>query len=151
MNLKSFRTLLAEHPNAGIQFLLPGNQSVPAHFHVTEVAHVRKDFIDCGGTVRSESSCVLQVWVADDVEHRLETSKLSRILKAAEALLPSDEISVQVEYQGETISRYNLADSEESPSSILLTLKPINTGCLAPDRCGVNPLPVLSCGPSGCC
>jgi hypothetical protein len=31
-----------------------------------------KEFIDCGGTVRSTNACVLQVWVANDVDRRLQ-------------------------------------------------------------------------------
>jgi hypothetical protein len=32
---------------------------VPTHYHITEVGKVQKDFIDCGGTVRSSTACVL--------------------------------------------------------------------------------------------
>ena len=36
-----------------IGFQLPNGNSVPKHFHVTEVGKVVKDYIDCGGNVRS--------------------------------------------------------------------------------------------------
>ncbi|MEI7863404.1 MAG: DUF6428 family protein, partial [Planctomycetota bacterium] len=38
--------------------MLPDKSFVPAHFHITEVGRVQKDFIDCGGTVRSATTCL---------------------------------------------------------------------------------------------
>jgi hypothetical protein len=31
-----------------LQFLLPNGDSVPPHFHVTEIGKITKQFIDCG-------------------------------------------------------------------------------------------------------
>jgi len=67
MNIREFREALGRNPGAALHFMLPDGDFVPAHFHITEVGRVRKDFIDCGGTVRSATSCLFQVWVADDV------------------------------------------------------------------------------------
>jgi hypothetical protein len=68
------------------------------HFHITEVGHVQKDFIDCGGTRRATSSCVLQAWVAkNDEEHSLQAGKLAKIWKLADKILPSGELLVEVE------------------------------------------------------
>jgi len=80
MNLEKFLALLENHPDESVAIRLPDGTHVPAHFHVTEVGHVQKRFVDCGGTLRSATSCVLQVWVANDTEHRLNTTKLSKIL-----------------------------------------------------------------------
>jgi hypothetical protein len=50
----------------------PDGDEILAHFHVTEVAHVTKRFIDCGGKLHDrQDACLLQTWVADDCEHRL--------------------------------------------------------------------------------
>lgn len=157
MILKTFLTLLGEHPDASLQMILPGKNAVPAHFHVTEVGRVQKDFIDCGGTVRSETTCVMQVWVANDVDHRLNTSKLSRIFESSLPLLQTTDMPIEVEYETETASRYVVSDANASASAIVLNLGAKHTECLAPDRCGVNALQTLSvlqpsgCGPTGCC
>lgn len=37
-------------------FKLENGNSVPEHFHVTEVGIITKDFIDCGGT---EDGCCM--------------------------------------------------------------------------------------------
>ena len=70
-----------------IEFVLPDGSSVPAHFHVTEVGKVTKDFIDCGGTVRHEEAANFQLWNADDVDHRLQPSKLLDIIALSEQVV----------------------------------------------------------------
>ncbi len=79
--------------------MLPDKSFVPAHYHITEVGKIQKDFIDCGGTVRSATTSLLQVWVAQDLHHRLEATKLATVMRIAEPLLGSDELPVEVEYE----------------------------------------------------
>jgi hypothetical protein len=77
--------------------MLPDHSFVPAHFHVTEVGRVHKDFIDCGGTVRSTTACVLQVWVARTTT--TDTTKLAHIMRLASPLLKATDLPVEVEYE----------------------------------------------------
>jgi len=146
MKINEFCDVLKTNPGAAIQIMLPEGDFVPAHFHITEVGRVHKEFIDCGGTVRSTKTCVLQVWVADDIDLRLDTSKLARIVAMARPLLKDDDLPVEIEYQNGTVSQFPLFASEVTPSGILLHVGTKHTACLAPDRCG---LPVL--GASQCC
>src|SRR3954454_910841 len=81
MTVSEFQAALARAPEAALHLMLPDGDFVPAHFHVTEVGRVQKDFIDCGGTTRSAVSCLLQVWVAKDTAHRLTAAKLAGILR----------------------------------------------------------------------
>jgi hypothetical protein len=143
MTVREFRTLLEAHPGLKMHFMLPDKAFVPAHYHITEVGRVHKDFIDCGGTVRSATSCVLQVWVANDVDHRLETTKLAKIMEVARPLLQSDDLPVDVEYEDAVVSQYPIGGAEITPGGILFYLGTKHTACLAPDRCGV--------GGTGCC
>lgn len=145
MNVGQFQALLAKYPNAALHLLLPDGDLVPAHFHVTEVGRVQKDFIDCGGTTRSVTSCVLQVWVAKDTDHLLSAAKLAGILSMAAPLLKSDALPVEVEYESGVVSQYPLGGAEVTPSGLLFHLGTKHTDCLAPDRCGVGP------NASGCC
>lgn len=143
MTVKEFRAVLAAHPGEKMHWMLPDKSFVPQHYHITEVGRVQKDFIDCGGTVRSLASCLLQIWVADDTEHRLETTKLATILEIAGAVLKSDELPVEVEYEDGTISQYPLGGAEVTPAGLLFYLGTKHTACLAPEKCGV--------GGGGCC
>lgn len=47
----------------------------PAHFHITEMGLVTKNFIDCGNTIREEKLITFQVWYAGDLEHRLASNQ----------------------------------------------------------------------------
>lgn len=138
MTVGQLRRALRTAPDAPLHAMLPSGEFVPDHFHVTEVGKVRKDFIDCGGTVRSTTTCAVQVWVANDLDHRLHAGKLAKIFDAAAALLGSDELPVEIEYETEALSLYPLGGVEETPAGLLLVLGPKHTACLAPDKCGVG-------------
>jgi hypothetical protein len=143
MTVQEFRTLLAAHPGATMHWMLPDKSFVPQHYHITEVGRVQKDFIDCGGTVRSAASCLLQIWVADDTAHRLDTTKLTMIMKVADAVLHRDDLPVEVEYEHGTMAQDLLGGAEVTPAGLLMYLGTKHTAYLAPEKCGV--------GGSGCC
>ncbi|MFT7154743.1 MAG: hypothetical protein ACI9Z7_001818, partial [Alteromonas macleodii] len=48
-----------------LTFRLEDGTQVPAHFHVTEVGSVKRNFIDCGGTVRNDEAVNFQLWSAN--------------------------------------------------------------------------------------
>lgn len=121
-----------------MHWMLPHGAFVPDHYHITEVGRVQKDFIDCGGTIRSRSSCLLQIWVADDKDHRLRTTKLATIMDIAGPLLQSEDLPVEVEHEDGTISQYPVAGVEVTPSGLLFHLGSKHTACLAPEKCGVD-------------
>ena len=151
MTLDTILAVLSENPAAALHLMLPDHSFVPAHFHVTEVARVQKDFIDCGGTVRSTTACVLQVWVAQDHDHRLDTTKLARIVRLAAPLLKANDLPVEVEYENGAVSQFPVTEAEATPSGVLLHLGTKHTACLAMDRCGVGATDAACCTTPGCC
>jgi hypothetical protein len=150
MNLDAFVAVLTANPHAALHLMLPDGSFVPAHFHVTEVGRVQKDFIDCGGTRRSTTACVLQVWVADDTGHRLDTTKLAKVIQIGAPLFPSLAIPVEVEYEQGAVSQYPVQQAEVTPSGVLLHLGSKHTACLAQDRCGVGAVETTCCPTPGC-
>lgn len=146
----TFKNLLAmlhnSKPNCQLRIKLPGGDHVPEHFHVTEVGQVTKRFIDCGGMVRSSDTIVLQAWVANDYQHRLDVAKLTKILTLAEWNLKIDNnLPVEIEYEGphknQTISQFPVIGSELTEAGLILITELKHTDCLAKDKCGVE----------GCC
>lgn len=114
-----------------ISFQLPSGELVPEHFHVTEVGKITKNFIDCGGTVRKEEVVNFQLWNANDYNHRLHPEKLVKIIELSQQTLNiSDDLEIEVEYQGESIEKYGL---DFNGGAFLLTTK--QTDCLAKDNC----------------
>lgn len=140
-----------------ISFKLPNGELVANHFHVTEIGKIDKNFIDCGGTIRNEQVANFQLWEANNYDHRLHPEKLVHIINLSERVLGLTDLEIEVEYQGNTIGKYNL---DFDGTHFLLTNK--QTDCLAKDKCGVpekKPKMKLSelqnascCTPeSGCC
>lgn len=149
MNLSELRALLAADPAAALELVFDDGDTVPASFHVTEVGHVTRRFIDCGGTRRTTECCLLQVWVAaGDPDHRLPAGKLLDILRLADDLLPTADLPVEIEYEGCVLSQYAVAAGEAAPGWICLRLEDKHTDCLAKEACGLTP--AGACGP-GCC
>jgi Family of unknown function (DUF6428) len=152
MTVDELLAVLSDNAGATLHLALPDGGFVPAHFHVTEAGRVQKDFIDCGGTVRSTVACVLQVWVADDTDHRLNAGKLAKIVWLAAPVLKATNLPVEIEYEAGLVSQFPLIAAEVNPSGVLFHLGSKQTACLAADRCGIAP-PVASgcCATPGCC
>lgn len=138
-----------------VNFELQNGALVPEHFHVTEVGVITKHFIDCGGTVRNEKVANFQLWNANDFEHRLKPQKLLNIIALSEKVLGIEDLEIEVEYQTETIGKYDL---DFNGTNFILTSK--HTACLAKEKCGVpiveNNLSLQNqstscCSPAGGC
>lgn len=127
--------MLAEQPEARLRFRLPNGEFAPAHVHITEVARVDKRFIDCGGTLRTESFCRLQTWHANDVEHRLTAGKLSKIFAKAVGVRLADDLEVDVEHEVGFISQFPLDAIEATAGELVFRLGVRHTVCLAEDKC----------------
>lgn len=135
-----------------INFKLPDGSYLPSHFHVTEVGLVTKHFIDCGGVERKETVANFQLWEAGDYDHRLAPQKFLHILSLSKKVLGEEDLSIEVEYQQNTIGKFGL---EFNGMDFVLTQK--QTACLAQDACGIpdkEPKTANSscCSPAkGCC
>lgn len=155
MNFKEFSDQLSHAPDATVSIALPTGEILADHFHVTEVGKVIKDFVDCGGTRRTEQTCVLQTFVANDTHHRVTTSKLSQILKKCAVLQIAEHAEVEVEVQGSTIEFYRVGKANMVDGALVLELAAKKTACLATDKCGISVLQIADapcCGTqSNCC
>lgn len=155
MKLSKIKEILPTLDN--VAFQLEDGTFVPEHFHVTEVGQIIKNFIDCGGVIRTEKVVNFQLWNANDYEHRLKPGKLLNIIKLSEEKLNIENADIEVEYQAETIGKYDLEFNGKH-----FILKNKKTACLAEDACGIptstenkfkiKEVKPSSCTPnSGCC
>ena len=146
MKISEFKSQLASMQS--LSFRLPNGESIPAHFHITEVGKVTKNYIDCGGTVREESKVNFQLWIANDTDHRLAPSKLLGIIELADPLIGTLDLDIEFEYQSDTICKYGV-------QSILgqFVLTATQTDCLAKDKCGIpqykTPVKLADLTPNG--
>ncbi len=143
-----------------LRVTLPGGEIVPSHFHVTEVGRVRKEFIDCGGSIRQTSRCQLQLLVATDYDHRLTAGKLLKIIESSRPILGSSPLPLAVEYGREAAVVYPVQAIGVEGGALVLILENPQTACLAADSCGLSPeeagiprIATAACcvAGSGCC
>ncbi|MDD5198443.1 MAG: DUF6428 family protein [Terrimicrobiaceae bacterium] len=154
MNLSDLKAALAAHPDLNLAIRLPDGDPVPAHFHITEVGHVVKRFIDCGGDMHHDESCLLQAWVADDIDHRFTAGKFARVLDLFARLTPNETLPVEVEYEDCSISQYPVLSAAATDGSLVLMLGEKHTDCLAKEACGLasaDQAPSCCAPGSGCC
>ena len=46
MNLRTLKATLLQHSGRNVRFVLPDGDPIPVEFHVTEVGHVVRNFIE---------------------------------------------------------------------------------------------------------
>ena len=162
MDIQTFRARIVDNPDCLIRVELDNATSIAPHFHVTEVGKVTKQFVDCGGTPRTEERCILQTLVASDTEHRLDSTKLAGILSMVDGLDLSGDALVEVEHQERSVSTDQVSAVELVDGALVIRLTPKQTACLAEDACGIPQepapeaclLPIAGqdpCSGSGCC
>ena len=162
MKLSQLKTLLQTHRDKQFRLLLPEEAPVPISFHITEVGHVTKRFMDCGGRVHFTQACQLQAWVSDDTTdqetHRIAAGKMADVLDRAVRVLPEgQDLDVEIEYEDARVSQFPVSDFAVTDDAVVLRLSDKHTDCLAKDVCLPQPKVLgmaesggCSCGPSGC-
>jgi hypothetical protein len=136
-----------------VRFELPTTTLLSPHVHVTEVARVDKKFVDCGGTLRTDSSCRLQIYQADDTGHRITAAKFAQILAKGAGVLGSLSLPVEVEAEAPYLSVFPVIATRLEEMQIVLSLGIRHTACLAEDVCfPANLQNKSACAPgTGCC
>ncbi len=139
---------LATAPALPLTVLWPDGDPIEAHFHVTEVGRVQRDFVDCGGTVHRTVTCLLQTWVGEDVDHRLTAGQLLKAFAHAAPVLGTDDLPVELEYEACNVIQFTVVRVDREPGRLVMRLGGKHTDCLAKDVC--LPSTAKSAG-TGCC
>jgi len=153
LTISAVRALLAATPTLPLTVIWPDGEPIEAHFHVTEVGRVQKDFVDCGGTVRRVVTCLLQTWVGDDTDHRITAGKLLKAFDYAAPVLGGEDLPVELEYEACNVVQLRVVVVERGADALVIRLAKKHTDCLAKDLCIPNPTTkATTCTPgSGCC
>lgn len=134
MKLHELVAALKKAPDTFPRFVLPDGDHIPSHAHVTEVGHVVKNFIDCGGIISRSESVVLQTHVGKDTDHRLKSDRFAKILQLGNRVLPRGKFDVEVEYDCCVVSQYPIAQVKPSGRHLDILLRRKRTQCLAQER-----------------
>lgn len=140
MKLNELKKYLQRQPALNLVIALPDGRQVPPHFHVTEVGHVARKFVDCGGKFRASETCVLQAHVGSPIDdgHRLTAGKLAHILGLAAPVLATDELPVELEYEAGVVAQFSVAEVRVEGNRLILQLGAKHTDCLAKEKCGTT-------------
>src|SRR5438477_7916677 len=134
MKLDLLKLALSRDSGMVIRFVLPDGDYIPAHAHVTEVGHMVRNFIDCGGQTGQEQKVVLQTRVGSDTEHQLGSDRFAKILELSERVVPSDRLDVEVEYDCCVVAQYPIAEARLDGEHLDLLLSRGRTQCRAGER-----------------
>src|SRR5438067_13676925 len=134
MTLQGLQNVLEANPRRFPRFVLPDGDHIPAHAHVTEVGHVVKTFIDCGGVIGKSETVLLQTHVGQDTDHRLRSDRFAKILQLGERVLPHDQLEVEVEYDCCVVAQYPVSEVKASGKHLDVVLSKRRTQCLAQER-----------------
>jgi hypothetical protein len=134
MTLRSLQNALEANPRQFPRFVLPNGDCIPAHAHVTEVGHVVRNFIDCGGLTGKEEKVVLQTHVGNDTDHRLRSDRFAKILRLGDCVVPSADLDVDVEYDCCVVAHYPIAEARPDGQHLNLILRRGRTQCRARER-----------------
>ena len=134
MKVHELVAALQKSPATFPRFVLPDGNYVPAHAHVTEVGHVVRNFIDCGGMTGKEDKALLQTHVGNDKDHRLRSDRFSKILQLGMRVLPSADLNVDVEYDCCVVAQYPIAEARLEGEHLNLILQRGRTQCRARKR-----------------
>jgi hypothetical protein len=99
------------------------------------VARIDKQFVDCGGTFRTQSLCRLQTWVSDDYDHRLKAGVFLKILDKGANFLLTEDIEVDVEHELEYITQFPISSVGLENGEMTIQLSSRHTDCLAKEKC----------------
>ena len=151
MKLSELQEALATNANIFPRFILPNGDYIPTHAHITEVGHVVRNFIDCGGMTGREEKAVLQSHVAGDIDHRLTSERFSKILELGSRVLPNADLDVELEYDCCVVGQYPIAEARAEGQRLDLILGSGRTRCRARERREVQAANSCCGATTACC
>ncbi|QCU90997.1 DUF6428 family protein [Thiomicrorhabdus sediminis] len=102
---------------------------------------VSRNLIDCGGVTRHEQAVHFQLWLGDDLDHKLTSSRVLKIIEQSQSVLNSGESEsvVIIEYQVEVgemslFALFEIIDYKKTGTQLVFYLDSVKTNCLAADR-----------------
>ena len=134
MTFHDLENALQANPELFPRFVLPDGDYIPAHAHLTEVGHLVRNFIDCGGLTGKEEKVVLQTHVGNDTDHRLRSERFAKILQLGNRVIPSADLDVEVEYDCCVVAQYPIAEATPDGEHLNLILQRGRTQCRARER-----------------
>ena len=133
--ISQLKAALSAAPALPLTVVWTDGEPLEAHFHVTEVGRVQRDFVDCGGTLRQTITCLLQTWVGEDTDHRITAGKLLKAFEHAVPVLRGEDLAVELEYETCNVVQLTVAAITQEADRFVIQLGSKHTDCLAKELC----------------
>ena len=159
MKTIEFISILKENKNKALLFEYTENQFAGTNYHLTEVKNVTFETVDCGGNTNDWKETHIQVWESPSEvgkEYYLTVDKAMAILERVDSINSLWlETEVKVEF-GNTdfhTSILSISETVSESNKLIVKLFANETGCKAPNICGVSETKEeeACCSGSGCC
>ncbi len=159
MKTKEFLSILKENKNKALLFEYTENKVAGTNYHLTEVKNVAFETVDCGGNTNDWKETHLQLWESPketDKENYMTVDKVLDILERVDGIRSLWlETEVKVEFGNEDFhtSILSIENTISESDKLIVKLFTTETGCKAPDICGVpeETQEEPCCSGSGCC
>ena len=165
MNIKELLSVLRENKNKELLFEYTENRFAGTNYHLTEVKNVLFETVDCGGAINDWKETHIQLWESPTEigkEDYITTDKAVAILDRVNGIRPLwNETDVKIEFGNKDFhtSVLSIRSVISDYGSVTIRLFADETGCKAPEACGVSVNAQESklkeeacCSPqSGCC
>ena len=99
--------------------------------------------------MRRTVTCLLQTWVADDVDHRITSGKLLKAFEHAQPVLGGEDLPVELEYEACNVIQFAVTGIAVEATRIVVQLGSKHTDCLAKELC--VPASKAAGAGTGCC
>ncbi len=143
MNVKEILTILKDNRNKVLLFEYAANKIAGTNYHLTEIKNVAFETVDCGGNTNDWKETHFQLWESPKEigeEDYMTVDKVIDIIERVHSIRPLWlETEVKVEFGNEDFhtSILSIADTDSQTDKLIVRLHTIETGCKAPDICGV--------------
>ncbi len=162
MKTQEFLDILKNNQEKSLLFEYAPDQLVGAHYHITEVKHLKIDAVDCGANTDAWNETVIQLWESPSEIGKTEymsAYKALGILNKVGTMKPYNLTSeVKIEYGNALFHTAHLFidDYEINETNLLLKLVVTKTNCKAKETCGVPETVAVNteeacCVPGGGC
>lgn len=162
MKTQEFLDILKNNQDKSLLFEYAPGQLVGAHYHITEVKHLKIDAVDCGANTDTWNETIIQLWESPSEIGKTEymtAYKALGILNKVGTMKPYDLNSeVKIEYGNSLFHTAHLFidDYEIHGTNLLLKLVVTKTDCKAKETCRVPETVFVNeeescCTPGGGC
>ena len=143
MNVKEILAILKNNRNKALLFEYAANKIAGTNYHLTEIKNVAFETVDCGGSTNDWKETHFQLWESPKEigkEDYMTVDKVIDIIERVDSIRPLWlETEVKVEFGNEDFhtSILSIADTISEADQLIIKLHTTETGCKAPDICGV--------------